>query len=105
MTGSAARIIRALLAASVMPVPLVLDARVWGWKGISAPERVRDQVDGDGPAGARAIVDHDVLPERLADPFEHDAGNEIHHAGGSERHNRANGPRRKIIGARVDVNA
>jgi hypothetical protein len=62
---------------------------------------MRDQVNGDGPARARAIVDHDLLPKRLADPFEHDARNQVHHPGRGERHHRANGARRIVLRPRT----
>ena len=72
--------------------------RVCDHDGVTIGRRMRDKIDGNGPACARAVVDHDLLPKRLADSFQHDAGNEIHHAGRRERYDGADGPRRIIIG-------
>ena len=70
-------------------------------EGVAVVRRARDALDTDHVAGAGAVLDEELLLERLGEMIRHHARDDVGAAGGRRGHDDAHGPVRPGLGLRL----
>ena len=66
-------------------------------RGVAVLRRLRDDAAGDGAAGARPVLDHELLAQDFRQPVGDDAGRDVGAAAGAEADQDANRPCRPVL--------